>query len=67
MKLKKWQEENGVTNTKLAKCLGVHVSFITHLNKGRRKYSPELALKIEELTNGEVDKLELLYPDIYSI
>ena len=63
MKLKKWQEKNGVSNTELAKMLDVHGSFITHLNKGRRKFSPELALKIEKITNGEVDKFELLYPE----
>lgn len=63
MKLEEWQKEKNISNTELAKQLGIHVSFITHLNKGRRKFSPELALKIEQATNGAVTRMELLYPD----
>jgi len=63
MKLIEWQKQNKISNTELAKQLDIHVSFITHLNKGRRKFSAELALKIEQATNGAVTRMELLYPD----
>ena len=63
MRLIDWQKKNKVTNTELAKQLGIHLSFITHLNKGRRKFSPELALKIEQATGGAVTRMELLYPE----
>ena len=64
MKLIEWQKEKKVSNTALARQLGVHVSFITHINKGRRRVSPRLALKIEQVTENEVSRMELLYPDI---
>lgn len=62
MNLQQWQKEKTISNAELAEFIGVHVSYLSHLRKGRRKVSPELALKIEELTDGAVDKLELLYP-----
>ena len=43
--------------------VGVHQSLITHINKGRRKPSPPLALRIQEATGGAVTVMELLYPE----
>jgi len=60
--LLKWQKRNGVTNKAISEMLGVHQSFITHINKGRRKPSANLALKIEQATGGAVTLRELLFP-----
>lgn len=65
MKLQAWQQKEGVSNTALAKKLGVHVSYITHINKERRIVSPDLALRIEQLTGGGVTRDELLFPGFY--
>jgi len=62
MTLQDWQIQQGISNAQLAKLIGVHVSYLSHLRKGRRKVSPGLALKIEQISEGAVDKLELLYP-----
>ena len=62
MKLSEWLKQNKISNTQFASRIGVHVSFITHINKGRRNVSPETALKIEKATDGKVTIMELLYP-----
>jgi DNA-binding transcriptional regulator YdaS (Cro superfamily) len=61
--LSRWQKENRITNRALSVLIGVHESFITHINKGRRRPSAALALRIEQATNGAVTRMELLYPD----
>lgn len=63
MKLTEWQKSTETTNTELAKTVGVHPSFFTHINNNRRRPSPELALKIQEATGGQVTVIELLYPN----
>jgi len=63
MSLKRWQKKQNLSNVKLASLLHIDPSFLTHYYAGRRNFSPQLALKIEQLTNGEVTCLELLYPD----
>jgi DNA-binding transcriptional regulator YdaS (Cro superfamily) len=52
--LSAWQKSNGVPNKALAAMVGVHASLITHINKGRRKPSAPLALRIDEATKGAV-------------
>lgn len=61
--LDSWQKEHGMSNRELSVIVGVHESFITHLKKGRRKYSAALALRIEQATGGAVSRMELLYPE----
>ena len=62
MKLIDWQKQTNTPNIKLAAILDVDTSYITHINKGNRRPSPELALKIQQATNGAVTVMELLYP-----
>ena len=61
MSLKQWQKKQNLSNVKLASLLTIHPSYLTHVYAGRRTVSPKLALKIEQLTKGEVTRLELLY------
>jgi len=61
MNLNQWQKKHHLSNVKLASLLHIHPSYITHLYAGRRTVSPKLALKIEQATQGEVTRLELLY------
>jgi len=58
-----WQKRHQMTNTALAELLHVHPSQITHIKKGRRKWSPRLAEAMEKLSGGEIHRLQLLYPN----
>ena len=53
-KLLHWQTKNKVSNARLAELLGRHLSLIGRWHRGERKISLEDALKILELTGGEV-------------
>lgn len=58
-KLLTWQTKHGVNNRALSakieeKGLGCHESMISHYHAGRKRFSPEVALAIEEITNGKV-------------
>ena len=46
-----WAMENGIAPSVISRCLN------------GRGVSPENALKIEKASNGEVTRMELLYPD----
>jgi len=46
-----------------AKLVGTTKNYINLLTCGSRRPSPKLALKIEQATNSEVTRMELLYPD----
>lgn len=63
MKLIAWQKKNKISNKELAERVMIHVSLLTHMKMGRRRPSPDLALRIEKATDGKVSRMELLYPD----
>lgn len=46
----------------MAKELGVSVNHFSLVVRGHRKPSVALAIKIEEVTRGEVTKEELIFP-----
>lgn len=50
----KWQD--------MAKQLGVDPTYLSHLKHGRLKWSPQMALKVEEITKGHVKKDSLVWP-----
>ena len=52
----------GKNRDEFAKLIGTTKNYINLLTCGSRRPSPELALKIEEATNGEIHHDELLYP-----
>lgn len=53
----------GKDRKKFADLIGTKKSYINLLACNASRPSPELALKIEQATNGEVTRLELLYPN----
>jgi DNA-binding transcriptional regulator YdaS (Cro superfamily) len=63
MKLTDWQKKKKVSNKELAEKVKIHVSLLTHMKNGRRRPSPDLALRIEKATGGAVSIRELLYPE----
>jgi len=65
MKLLIWQKTNRVSNRQLARMVKVHESLLCHINAGRRKTTPHIALRIEQATGGQVTRDELLFPELY--
>ena len=57
-----WQARHNISNTKLAKLLNCHPSLITLLKNGERKWTAPRAEAMEILSDGEVPRLQLLYP-----
>ena len=55
--------DNKIKNRDLADLLGVTPACISQIIGGSRRPSPDLALKIEQATDGQVTRIELLYPD----
>jgi len=52
-----------ITQAKLAQRLSVSQQYIQSIFNGRSMPSAKLAKKIEQLTNGTISRLELLYPE----
>jgi DNA-binding transcriptional regulator YdaS (Cro superfamily) len=63
MNLQTWQTINQVTDKDLASRINVDASLLSHYKAGRRRFSPQNALRIEQATGGAVTRMELLYPD----
>ena len=53
------------TQTILAEALGVRQEHISMVKRGKRRLTVQHAMRIEELTNGEVTRAELR-PDVWS-
>ena len=63
MKLKDWLENHGWTQTAFAECIGLKERhYFNRIVNCKAIPSPNLALKIQKITNNEVTALELLYP-----
>jgi transcriptional regulator with XRE-family HTH domain len=58
--LKKYCQKQGITQTELARRAGIHTSYITHIIKGRKTPSVEVALLIERATGYQVSAIHLL-------
>jgi len=63
MKLNEYLHSNGISITQLADDLEVHYSHVLRILNNTRQPSPKLALKIEQATEGQVSRMELLYPN----
>ena len=61
MWLDEWLFKNRISITEFAKQLGVSRDTLSHVVNGHRRANPNLALKIEEATKGEVELRELLF------
>ena len=62
MKLKKYLSQCSIKKSHFADLIGVSPAFITYILQGKKRPSPEVAKKIEEVTHGTVSRIELLYP-----
>ena len=55
MRLNQWMREKDITDQKLADKLGISREYARLLWHGRRNPSPELVVKIAQVTAGQVD------------
>lgn len=60
MNLKEYLEEKRLTYREFAEKLQIHPQSLQNIAYGKKKPSLELAVKIEELTNGELTPKDLL-------
>lgn len=60
MKLRAYLDEKRITYREFAEKLGVHLQSLKSIVYGIRRPSLEIAVRIEELTNGEVAPKDLI-------
>lgn len=60
MKLREWRRTNGLTGDQAAKQVGVAQSTWSQYENGTRRPSPEIAARIEALSDGQVKAADLL-------
>ncbi len=58
----RWMKIDRLTQVALAKKLGCTYTHVFNILRLRRGISPKMAKKIEQLSKGEVSRLEALYP-----
>lgn len=63
MKLSDFLDQQHITQKQFAERLGVHQMHVHGICRGKNRPSADLARRIEELTDGHVTRLELLYPE----
>jgi len=64
MNLETVLKKENMSIASLAAKLDVHYTHVLRIIHGSRRPSPELALKIEQITNGAITRMELLYPEL---
>ena len=63
MKLAEYLRKNNITHGEFACMVGVQRPHITHILNGRKNPSIELAVRIEDATNGKVTLKDLMNPE----
>ncbi|WP_457641419.1 helix-turn-helix domain-containing protein [Persephonella sp.] len=63
--IKKYLIENGLRVEDLAKKIGISRQYLSIAMHQLKKVSPELAIKIEQATDGEIKKEWLVFPEAY--
>ena len=57
-----YRRGRGITRTQMAHLIGCDVSYVGHIEEGRRRPSPEMARMIEQATGGALKVLDILFP-----
>ena len=61
MNLKRYLDEKRLTYREFAEKLGIRTQYVQSIAYGKQKPSLDLAVKIEEITNGELTAKDLLH------
>jgi DNA-binding transcriptional regulator YdaS (Cro superfamily) len=60
-----WIKKNNMNIPQFAKKMGVNASGIYKYIHGAKRLSPDMAVRIEDFTKGEVTRFEALWPELY--
>lgn len=60
--LQNYLNDSKITQRKFSESLGIHYMYLNQIVNGTRRPSPNLALRIEQATDGQVTLRELLFP-----
>lgn len=63
MHFKTWLQLKGIHQKDMAETIGIKPSSLSMILSGKTKPSLEIASRIEQLTNGEITRMDLLYPE----
>jgi DNA-binding transcriptional regulator YdaS (Cro superfamily) len=63
MHFKTWLQLKGIHQKDMALTIGIKPSSLSMILSGKTKPSLEIASLIEKITNGEITRMDLLYPD----
>jgi transcriptional regulator with XRE-family HTH domain len=63
MRFKTWLQLKGIHQKDMADTIGIKPSSLSMILSGKTKPSLEVASRIEQITNGEITRMDLLYPD----
>jgi transcriptional regulator with XRE-family HTH domain len=62
MHFKTWLQLKGIHQKDMAATMGIKPSSLSMILSGKTKPSLEIASLMEQITNGEITRLDLLYP-----
>jgi transcriptional regulator with XRE-family HTH domain len=63
MHFKTWLQLKGIHQKDMAETIGIKPSSLSMILSGKTKPSLEVASRIEQITNGEITRMDLLYPE----
>ncbi len=66
MLLRDWLKKNNVKAYKFAAEIGIAAATLYRSMGGKQRLSARYGVRIEEVTNGEVSRLEAIWPEEYS-
>jgi len=66
MKIIEYCKKNNITQQNFAFKMGITPAYLSQIIAGIRRPSPELAMRIENLTNYRITRDELVFPHLYN-
>lgn len=65
MIIREYLARTGTTQEQFAKSLGVTRAYLGQVLLGIRRFHPNKAIKVHEITGGKVTRDEALFPEFY--
>ena len=63
MKLKEYIKSNGMSVSEFAHIVGISRQHMNNIIHGHRKVSRNIAVAIEDATDGELNRVQLIWPE----
>ena len=60
-----YRKRKGLPQKEFAKLIGISQPHLANIENGVKKIRPDVALAIEQATNGEIKKEWLVFPEAY--